>query len=139
VISAGKRGAILLLERNNYRALLPLGAHEDDYELLRMGQNIGPMTVLLLADNGYAPLNPPEWLNNLNPQLVLLSVAPDDSSGLPDRETLDNLGGYSLLRTDQHGWIHIATDGKYVLNNSWASQEIGVGPQIWLDLQQPFG
>jgi len=119
VISAGKRGAILLLEWNNYRALLPLGAHEDDYELLRMGQNIGPVTVLLLADNGYVLLNPPEWINNLNPQLVLLSVAPDDPSGLPNRETLDALGGYSLLRTDQHGWIHISTDG----NQMWVEVE----------------
>ncbi len=120
VISAGRRGAILLLEWDNFRALLPLGAREDDYESLRMGQDIGLVNVLLLADNGYAPLNPPEWINNLYPQLVLLSVAPDDPSGLPDRETLDALGGYSLLRTDQHGWIHISTDGKQM----WVEVEI---------------
>ena len=119
VISAGKQGAILLLEWNNFRALLPLGAHEGDYETLRLGQSIGSVTTLLLADNGYAPLNPPDWINNLNPQLVLLSVAPDDPSGLPNRETLDALGGYSLLRTDQHGWIHIATDG----NQMWVEVE----------------
>ena len=120
MISAGRRGAILLLEWDNFRALLPLGAREDDYESLRMGQDIGLVNVLLLADNGYAPLNPPEWINNLYPQLVLLSVAPDDPSGLPDRETLDALGGYSLLRTDQHGWIHISTDGKQM----WVEVEI---------------
>ncbi|MBC8496817.1 MAG: hypothetical protein H8D37_04075 [Chloroflexi bacterium] len=111
VFSAGNRGAILLIEWDHFRALLPLGAHEDDYESLRMGRDIDDITVLLLADNGYAPLNPLEWINTLNPQLVLLSVASDDPTGLPDRETLDALGGYSLLRTDQHGWIHIATDG----------------------------
>jgi hypothetical protein len=31
--------------------------------------------VLLLADSGYAPLNPPEWIANLQPQVALLSVA----------------------------------------------------------------
>ena len=112
VLSAGNRGAILLIEWDCFRALLPLGAHEDDFEILRMGQDIGPVTMLLLADNGYAPLNPLEWINNLNPQLVLLSVAPDDPSGLPDRQTLDALGGYSLLRTNQHGWVHVSTDGR---------------------------
>jgi len=67
VLTAGKRGAILLIEWDHFRALLPLGAHENDYETLRMGQNVGSVTVLLLADNGYAPLNPPEWISNLNP------------------------------------------------------------------------
>ncbi len=57
-------------------------------------------------------MRPAEWINNLNPQLVVLSVAADDSSGRPDVETLDALGGYSLLRTDQHGWIRISTDGE---------------------------
>ncbi|MEA3351755.1 MAG: ComEC/Rec2 family competence protein [Chloroflexota bacterium] len=112
ILTSGNRGAILLLEWENFRALLPLGADDGDLENLRMGQDIGTVTVLLLADSGYAPLNPPEWIDNLNPQLVLLSVAPDNPSGLPDRETLDALGGYSLLRTDQHGWIHISTDGE---------------------------
>ena len=119
VLSAGKRGAILLVEWDHFRALLPLGAHEDDYESLRMGLDIGPVTVLLLADNGYAPLNSPEWINNLNPQLVLLSVAADNPAGRPDVETLDILGGYSLLRTDQHGWIHITTDR----NQMWVEVE----------------
>jgi beta-lactamase superfamily II metal-dependent hydrolase len=65
-----------------------------------------------LTDNGYAPTNPSEWITNLNPQLVLLSIAADDRNGLPDQATLESLSGYSLLRTDQHGWIHIATDGQ---------------------------
>jgi competence protein ComEC len=112
VLTVGKRGAILLLEWNHFRALLPLGANSDDLQSLHLGRDVGPVTVLLLADNGYAALNPPEWIANLHPQLVLLSVAADDRNGLPNRETLDILGGYSLLRSDQNGWIHLATDGK---------------------------
>jgi len=112
VLTSGKRGAVLLLKWDHFQAVLPLGVHQEDYESLRLGQDIGCVTVLLLAENGYAPLNPSAWINNLNPQLVLLSVAADDSSGLPNIETLDALGGYSLLRTDQHGWIHVSSDGK---------------------------
>ena len=76
-----------------------------------MGADVGQVSVLL-ADRGFAPLNSPTWINNIRPQLVLLSVAADDRNGRPDRETIDALGGYSLLRTDQHGWIQISTDGE---------------------------
>jgi beta-lactamase superfamily II metal-dependent hydrolase len=65
-----------------------------------------------LAESGYAPLNPPEFFSSLSPQLVLLSVAPADRTGLPSSETLDALKGHTLLRTDQNGWIELATDGK---------------------------
>jgi competence protein ComEC len=112
VLTAGNRGAILLLEWDRFRALLPLGLSEGDLDSLGMGAKIGPVSVVLLADNGYAPANPPAWITNLNPQLVLLSVAPDDRNGLPDRETLEALRGYTLLRTDQHGWIQVTTDGQ---------------------------
>ena len=121
VLTAGSRGAILLLEWNSFRAVLPLGAHQDDYVTLRMGADIGPVSALLLADNGYAALNPPTWVENLNPQVTLLSIAPDNPSGLPDRETMHTLGGYSLLRTDLHGWVHISTDGE----------------QMWIEVEKP--
>jgi beta-lactamase superfamily II metal-dependent hydrolase len=67
---------------------------------------------LLLGDHGYAPANPPEWIANLRPQLVLLNVAYDDKQGLPSPETLEAVAGYSLLRTDEHGWIAVSTDGQ---------------------------
>jgi competence protein ComEC len=112
VIASGSRGAILLLEWSRFRVLLPMGISEGDLESLRLGLDIGRVTMLLLADNGYAPTNPSEWITNLNPQLVLLSVAPDDRDGLPDHQTLKALDGYTLLRTDQNGWIEVRTDGQ---------------------------
>ena len=112
VLTVSDRGATFLLEWDRFRALLPLGADADSQESIGMGADVGPVTVLLLAEQGYAPLNQPEWISNLRPQLTLLSVAADDPAGRPDREVLDALGGYSLLRTDQHGWVQIATDGQ---------------------------
>jgi competence protein ComEC len=112
VLDVGKRGAILLLKWESFRLLLPIGADFEMMESLEMGDAIGPVTALLLADSGYAPLNPPEWLGNLNPQIVLLSVSAGDYEGLPSPETLDALEGYTVLRTDQQGWIHITTDGE---------------------------
>jgi beta-lactamase superfamily II metal-dependent hydrolase len=112
VVAAGPRGAILLLAWDHFRALLPLGISDGDFEDLRMGEGIGRVTILLLADNGYAPLNPPEWIANLNPRLVLLSVAAGDQDGLPDKEVLETLRDTTLLRTDQNGWVHFTTDGR---------------------------
>ena len=34
--------------------------------------------------------------------------------GLPDRETLQALQGYPLLRTDLNGWGEISTDGEQI-------------------------
>jgi len=112
VLTVSERGAILLLEWDQFRALLPMGADPESQEILHMGKNVGQVSLLLLADQGYSPLNAPDWIENMHPQLVLLSVAADDRDGRPNRETLDALGGYSLLRTDQHGWIKVSTDGQ---------------------------
>jgi len=112
VLSVTPRGAVLLLSWNGFRTLLPIGANFDSLAELENGAAIGPVSVLLLADSGYAPLNPPEWIANLKPQVVILSVEAGDSDGLPDQVTLDTMKDISLLRTDENGWIHVSTDGE---------------------------
>ena len=112
VLSVVSRGAILELEWGSFRALLPTGADFAAMEALGNGKAIGPVTALLLAGGGYAPLNPPEWIAQLRPQVALLSVTAADWHGLPDPETLQAVAGYTLLRTDRNGWIHLSTDGE---------------------------
>jgi beta-lactamase superfamily II metal-dependent hydrolase len=112
VLQAGSRGAVLLLEWGNFRVLLPIGIGFDELEALQFAKGIGSVNALLLADNGYAPSNPKEWIDNLSPEIVLLSVSGKDSQGLPSPETLEALEGRTLLRTDQNGWIEITTDGE---------------------------
>jgi hypothetical protein len=102
----------LLLEWENFRILLPVGMGFDEMETLENGKSIGRVSGLLLADGGFAPLNPPEWISNLQPQVVLLSVSPKDATGLPSQETLETVEGYTLLRTDRNGWIELSTDGE---------------------------
>jgi competence protein ComEC len=112
VLQAGTSGTILLVEWGNFRAVLPLGVGFDDLEALEDGKQIGPVSALLLADNGYGPSNPVEWIENLSPKIVLLSVSSLDGGGMPSRETLEAVEGYTLLRTDQNGWIELSTDGE---------------------------
>ena len=68
--------------------LLPVGANLDTLQSLELGEAVGPVSVLLLAQSGYAPLAPPEWLQALNPDLVVISVGVADKDGLPSAETL---------------------------------------------------
>ena len=111
VQATGPRGSVLLVEYGSFRALLPIGVSEGTFESLEYGNAIGKVDVLLLADSGFAPSNPPDLWENLNPQLVVLDVDAGDPDGLPSQDVLDSLEGYSLLRTDRNGWVDVRTDG----------------------------
>jgi competence protein ComEC len=117
VLTTGPRGAVLLLEWQSFRALLPIGMSFEALDELQEGASVGPVSVLSLADSGYAASNPPEWIANLNPQLVVLSVDAADQNGMPDREVLEVVEEYALLRTDQNGWIEITTNGEQMWVN----------------------
>jgi competence protein ComEC len=119
VVDVSSRGSTLLLEWNAFRLLLPVGANLDTLQTLELGETVGPVSVLLLAQSGYAPLAPPEWIQNLNPRLVVISVNAADRDGLPSAETLEALEDYSVLRTDLNGWIEVSTDG----SDMWVSSE----------------
>jgi competence protein ComEC len=112
VLMVGDRGGIFLLEWGDFRTLLPIGITFEDIESLDYGRRIGPVSALLLADQGYAPANPVEWIAALQPQVLLLSVAAGDWEGRPNGEMIEAVQGYPLLRTDQNGWIELSTDGE---------------------------
>lgn len=111
VLATGPRGAVLLLEYQSFRALLPVGMSFDALDELQYGKSVGPVSMLSLADSGYLASNPEEWILNLNPELITLSVDAADINGMPDAETLEIVKDYSILRTDVNGWIEISTNG----------------------------
>jgi len=111
-LAVSPRGGVFLLEWGNFRLLLPGGVNFDLLEELHNGADVGRVSVLLLADGGYGPANPAHWLDQLWPQATLVSLAANNTAGLPQAETLEALRGHTLLRTDQHGWIEIVTDSE---------------------------
>jgi competence protein ComEC len=115
LLAVSQRGAILQIEYGDFRLLLPIGLDNDTLNTLWADNTLLPVTALLLAESGYAPINPTEWIAKLHPQAILLSVAVDDRYGRPSPETLQAVEGYSLLRTDKNGWIELTTDGKEML------------------------
>ena len=111
ILSVNPRGGTLLIHYGNFQALFPFGISAEDRRGWDQGMALGEINVYYLADNGYQSSNPSEWINNLRPELILLSVGLKDSWGLPDQGLIDRLGGYSLLRTDENGTISLITDG----------------------------
>lgn len=117
ILSRSDRGGLLLISYGKFRGLMPFGISKDSIQALRDGRDIGHVSVLLLADNGHVANNPPDWIQNLNPRLGIVSVAPDDRQGRPSPSLLRRMAGVSLLRTDLHGWIEITTDGEQMWIN----------------------
>ncbi len=111
VQATGPRGSVLVIRYKDFSAVLPLGIADGTWEALEYGNVIGKTDVLLLADSGFALTNPPDIIQNMNPQLIVLSVAAGDPDGMPDEDTLKNIEGHSFLRTDRNGWIDVSTDG----------------------------
>jgi hypothetical protein len=60
VLACGKSGGAFLPEWGKFRAVLPVGMNFAEMESLQNGKAIGPVSALLLADHGYAPVNRPE-------------------------------------------------------------------------------
>jgi len=119
VLTSGPRGAVLLIEYDNFRAVLPIGMSFEALDELEYGAAVGSVSVLSLANSGYEASNTAEWITNLNPELIVLSVSAADENGRPDADTLDAIKGFSLLRTDLNGSIEITTDG----TRMWAGAE----------------
>jgi competence protein ComEC len=119
VLATDPKGADLLLEWENFRMLLPMGLDFGALDSLQQNSAMRSISAVMLPESGYAPLNPPELIDFLHPQLALLSVAAGDKTGLPSPETLEALTGYNLLRTDHNGWIEITTDGSQM----WAEAQ----------------
>ncbi len=107
VLAVGDRGATLLLSYSNFRALLPFGLDFNQIQELDVGRSIGPVSLLVLADSGYPPLNSPEWISNLDPSLIWLPGGDPLAT-----ELFDAISGRVLLQANKLGWLHVSTDGR---------------------------
>jgi competence protein ComEC len=107
VLASGPRGAVLLIQWQDFRALLPLGLDFDSLEALHDGLAVGRVELLLLADAGYAPLNSPEWLAQLDPAVIWLAGNAADL----ELVTQAALGSRTVFDTGSNGWLRVSTDG----------------------------
>lgn len=76
-------------------------------------ENIDP-DVLKVAHHGSKTSSSSEFLQEVSPELAVISVGKNNSYGHPTPETLENLNKYGIkvLRTDERGDIKIISDGE---------------------------
>ena len=103
VLARGPRGSVLLVSWKQFKALLPLGLDFDLLDMLDEGNGVDPVSLLVLADGGYAPLNPPEWIANLSPTEIWIAGSA--------QETAELAAGFPSAGTQEHGWLRATTDG----------------------------
>jgi len=123
-LAVGPRGGTFLLTWRRFRLLLPLGLDFDALADLRGRPEALAPTTMLLAEGGYAPLNPPAWIDALHPRLLVLSVRAADPYGRPNLELMQALEDFPLLRTDHCGAIGLLTDGERL----WVTTERQCAP-----------
>ncbi len=121
ILSLGdKQGATFLLQWGLFRALLPvswLSTHKASSAPPGAEDWQEPVNVLLLSADSAAWLNPSDWIAALHPQAVLLSIPAQNRLQAPSPESLQALRGYTVLRTNQNGWVEVTTDGKQMWVN----------------------
>lgn len=111
VLQTSEANASISLEYGGFRALI-WASSQAGAALPAALADGRPYTMLILdaSDLGSSAL--PSLVTTSRPQVVLLSVAAGNRSGPPSAETLKAVQGYTLLRTDQNGWIEVSTDGE---------------------------
>lgn len=114
-------GLVLTLVHGRARFLLPLGATPELVKALMRSGDLAPAQVLVLADSGYAAVNPSELFERIQPRVVVIPVEAENTRGLPSPEVLAALEGLTVLRTDLNGWIAFRTDGE----------------RLWVEVEQP--
>lgn len=111
IIACTDHGMILRANYGHAHILIPTGLTPESIDTLLEDPRMVNVTALLIPDGGHPASNPPEWLQTINPRLVILSVSGAGDLNRPARDVLDSLGNRTILRTDRHGSIAIHTDG----------------------------
>jgi competence protein ComEC len=104
---------VVHLVMGQFSALLP-GDIEAEVEqmLVQSGQPLAS-TVLKAPHHGSDTSSSPNFLEAVNPQLVVISVGADNPFGHPSPEVLERLSSCcTVLRTDERGTIEVITDGR---------------------------
>jgi competence protein ComEC len=100
------------------RRLVLTGDVEEEVDLPLLEGSLGapgpPIDVLKVAHHGSATATTDTFVERLRPRLAVISAGVGNPYGHPSPGTVARLeaAGAEVMRTDQHGSVHIATDGR---------------------------
>jgi competence protein ComEC len=102
--------AVILVEYRGFRALFPGDAGLPAEEWLK--GRIGPVDVLKVGHHGSRSATGQRWLEELRPEVAVISTGKGNRYGHPHQEVVQRLvaDSISLWRTDQDGAIEVAVD-----------------------------
>ena len=96
---------VLYLELNNYKFLFMGDAsYKKELDILKK-YNISDIDVLKVGHHGSKTSSSKEFIDSINPKYSVISVGKNNRYGHPNKETLDNLEGSKIYRTDIDGSI----------------------------------
>lgn len=100
--------------RYGAHSFLITGDLEGQSEEALLAQGIGPQTVLKVGHHGARASSSAAFLTAIAPHYAVISVGAGNRYGHPHPDTLKRLnsGGRAVFRTDKHGAIVFASDGK---------------------------
>lgn len=101
---------ILRIEYGGARFLVAAEAAPEAMDrLLRLSDDLWAHVIQLPA-NGAADSNPPRFIERAQPQIAIAAAETGNPNAQPTQTLIERLGA-PLYRTDQHGTLHLITDG----------------------------
>ena len=109
LLAVGEAGIVLRLTWDKASFLLPVGTTGEELRALAASGEYRASTVLLVpAEGGGEGALDSSLAEAISPWAAVISAGPGGSA----LETLAALEGYTVLRTDEDGWVSFATDGE---------------------------
>lgn len=116
-----ERSLVLKLVYGEFTLLLTGDSgHASEERLLRTGQPLAAQ-VLKVGHHGSDASTGPEFVEAVGSAVAVIQVGADNRYGHPDPDLLERLQGQLILRNDEHGRVHIRSDGERM----WIATENG--------------
>lgn len=112
VLADGPGGAALRLEWGAFALVMPVGLEAEDEARLLARTPVAGATALLATERGARTALTDEWVQALDPQVVVASVGAGRAGDIFGPELLGRLAGRTLLRTDERGAVTLVSDGR---------------------------
>ncbi|MBW7884526.1 MAG: DNA internalization-related competence protein ComEC/Rec2 [Caldilineaceae bacterium] len=113
---------VLKVVYGEFSALLTGDAGLASERALLRGNTPLASALLKVGHHGSRSSSSPEFIAQVAPQIAVIQAGKENVYGHPHAEVLGRLAGRTVLRNDEHGRIHVETDGRMMWVETEAQQ-----------------